>query len=171
MGYWRTVDIISRSLTQTKEALYLGNESGERPRTVTIPTGTLAILAAHRKQQAELRCQFGPDYRAELDLIFANPDGSPLKPDSVSAAVSLLFLLGEAACASLHSLRHTHCSQLLANGVDLATASERLDTCSRPGHRGSIPHALRGRDDEAARRWEEFQERPGSAPRRPSTVA
>jgi hypothetical protein len=31
-----------------------------------------------------------PRYRADLDLIFANPDGTPLKPDSVSACVSLL---------------------------------------------------------------------------------
>jgi hypothetical protein len=29
--------------------------------------------------------QYGQDYRRDLDLIFANPDGSPLKPDSVSA--------------------------------------------------------------------------------------
>jgi hypothetical protein len=34
---------------------------------------------------------YGPDYRADLDLGFANPDGVPLKPDSVSATISALF--------------------------------------------------------------------------------
>jgi hypothetical protein len=33
---------------------------------------------------SEFRQQYSPDYRADLDLIFANPDGRPLKPDSVS---------------------------------------------------------------------------------------
>jgi len=31
-----------------------------------------------------------PDYRSDLDLIFANPDGSPLMPNSMSSSVSLL---------------------------------------------------------------------------------
>jgi integrase len=62
-----------------------------------------------------------------LDLIFANPDGTPLRPDSISSAVSLLFRrLKLPEGASLHSLRHTHASLLLADGVDLATVSERL---------------------------------------------
>jgi integrase len=43
---------------------------------------------AHRKHQDEFRIQFGPDYRGDLDLIFSTPDGTPLKPDSISAAVS-----------------------------------------------------------------------------------
>jgi hypothetical protein len=30
------------------------------------------------------------DDRADFDLVFANPDGSPLRPDSVSASISLL---------------------------------------------------------------------------------
>ena len=41
-------------------------------------------------------------------MIFANPDGTPFKPDSVSAAVSLLFRrLKLPKGASLHSLRHS----------------------------------------------------------------
>jgi hypothetical protein len=47
-------------------------------------------VAAHRKRQDESRVHVGPDCLADLDLIFANPNGTPLKPDSVSASVSLL---------------------------------------------------------------------------------
>jgi hypothetical protein len=38
------------------------------------------------KLQADVldRQKYGADYRADLDLIFANPDGTPLRPDSVS---------------------------------------------------------------------------------------
>jgi hypothetical protein len=57
-------------------------------------------------EENEFRRQFGPAYKPDMDLIFANPDGSPLKPDSVSASASLLFRrLKLPKGASLHSLR------------------------------------------------------------------
>jgi integrase len=34
-------------------------------------------LEAHRRQQDQFRQQYGPDYHSDLDLIFANPDGTP----------------------------------------------------------------------------------------------
>jgi len=33
------------------------------------------------EQPDKFREQLGSDYRSDLDLIFANPDGTPLKPD------------------------------------------------------------------------------------------
>jgi hypothetical protein len=63
----------------------------EEPRALSLPTSAIAALNSHRKSEDEFRQQFGPDYHVDLDLIFANPDGTPLKPDSISAAVSLLF--------------------------------------------------------------------------------
>jgi len=87
----------------------------------------VACLDAHRLRQDEFRRQFGPDYRSDLDLIFANPDGSPLNPNSISSTVSRLCRrLGLPKGASLHVLRHSHASLLLADGVDIATVSARL---------------------------------------------
>jgi len=106
------------------------------------------------------RRQFGADYRADLDLIFANPDGTPLKPDSISAVVSLLFRrLKLPKGASLHSLRHTHTSHLLASGVPLPVVSARLGHSSVRVTAEVYSHMLNGQDDEAARRWEDFQRR------------
>jgi len=80
----------------------------DNPRNVAIPQSALVALDDHRERQDEFRQQFGPDYQAS-DLIFTNPDGSPLRPDSISAAVSLLFRkLKLPMGTSLHSLRHTH---------------------------------------------------------------
>jgi len=50
-----------------------------------------------------------PDYRSDLDLIFANPDGSPLMPNSISSSVSLLCRQPwSVEGASLHTPRHSH---------------------------------------------------------------
>src|SRR5713101_9380971 len=131
---------------------------------INCAASVLVPLDGYRKKQNEFRRQFGPDYRADLDLIFANPDGTPLKPDSVSASVSLLCRrLGLPKGASLHTLRHSHGSVLLADGVDLATVSERRGHSSVRVTADIYSHALRGRDQDAAKRWDEFMRRNGGS--------
>jgi site-specific recombinase XerD len=74
----------------------------------------------------KFRAQFVPEYRADLDLIFANPDGTPLKPDSISASVSALFKrlkIRKPRGAALHLRRHNAC---IPEGVPLPVFSERL---------------------------------------------
>jgi integrase len=152
--------IITRSLTQTKKLLEFKGTKTEKPRDVKVPESALAALETHRKRQGEFRQQFGPTYRTDLDLIFANPDGTPLRPNSISSGVSLLFRrLGLPKGASLHSLRHTHGSHLVADGVPLPVVAERLGHSSVRTTADVYTHALRGQDDDAARRWDEFQRR------------
>jgi len=151
---------IERSLTQTKQGLEFKCTKTERPRRVELPTSTLAKLQAHRQRQEEFRRRFGSGYRADLNLIFANPDGTPLRPNSVSATVSnLCRRLGLPKGASMHVLRHSHASLLLANGVDLATVSERLGHSSVRVTADTYSHAIRGRDRQAADRWDELMGR------------
>jgi integrase len=152
--------IITRSLTQTRQVLEFKGTKSERPRDVKVPASALAALETHRKRQDEFRQQYGLDYRADLDLIFANPDGTLLRPNSISSAVSLLFRrLGLPKGASLHSLRHSHGSHLVADGVPLPVVAERLGHSSIRTTVDVYTHALRGQDDDAARRWDEFQRR------------
>jgi integrase len=152
--------IIARSLTQTKRLLEFKGTKTEKPRDVKVPDSALAALETHRTRQNEFRRQFGQDYRLDLDLIFANPDGTPLRPNSISSVVSLLFRrLSLPKGASLHSLRHTHGSHLVADGVPLPVVAERLGHSSVRTTADVYTHALRGQDDDAARRWDDFQRR------------
>jgi len=151
---------IARSLTQTRDVLKFKGTKTEKPRTVKIPASAFATLEVHRARQDEFRTRFGPDYRTDLDLIFANPDGTLLKPDSISAAVSLLFRrLKLPKGASLHSLRHTHTSHLLDDGVPIAVISARLGHSSIRTTQEIYAHMIHGQDDEAADRWDEYQKR------------
>ena len=98
-----------RSLSQVKGSLTFKDTKTDEPRVANIPEQTLAKLQGHRKRQDEFRMQFGPDHRSDLDLIFANPDGSPLKSDSISATVSALFKrpkIAQPRGGALHLLAH-----------------------------------------------------------------
>jgi integrase len=164
--------MIARSLSQTRDVLVFKSTKTEEPRPISLPVSAIAALEEHRKVQDEFRRQYGPEYRVDLDLIFANPDGTPFKPDSISASVSLLFRrLKLPKGASLHSLRHSHCSHLLASGVPLPAVSARLGHGSIRTTQEIYSHMIHGQDDEAARKWEEFQNQPtGGEPQQKGRV-
>jgi integrase len=120
----------------------------------------MLVIAAHREKQTEFRIQFGPSYRLDLDLIFCNPDGSPVMPDSISSAASALCRrLKLPKGVSLHALRHTHGSQLLVGGMELPAVSARLGHSSPHVTAKIYAHILSGRDREAARVWDALQEK------------
>jgi integrase len=159
---------ITRSLTQTKAGLAFKETKTEKSvRPVCLPASAMEALASHRIRQNEFRSQFGPAYQSDQDLIFANPDGSPLRPDSISASVSALFKrLKLPKGASLHTLRHTHGSHLLAGGMEITAVSERLGHSSVRVTADVYAHAIRGRDREAAKRWEKYQAENATSPKK-----
>jgi integrase len=151
---------VDRSLSQTRAGLIFKSTKTETPRRIELPPTTLPVLARHRERQDEFRRQFGTDYRSDLDLIIANPDGTPLKPNSVSGTVSRLCrVLGLPKGASLHTIRHSHASLLLADGVDLATVSERMGHSSVATTANIYAHAIRGKDRAAAQTWDSIMQR------------
>ncbi len=148
--------MIGRSLSQVGQQVFLKEPKNKKFRVVTIPGSALKKLKAHRTAQEPHRKHFGESYLG--DYIFCNPDGSPLKPDTVSASVSLLFRsLKLPKGVSLHTLRHTHGSHLLAAGVPLTDVSKRLGHVNPHVTATVYAHALPGRDDLAAAAWEKFQ--------------
>jgi integrase len=146
---------ICRSLTQVKGSLTFKDTKTGEPRVVKIPEETLAKLEGHRKRQDEFRVRFGPDFHSDPHLIFANLDGWPLKPNSISDTVSPLFKrlkIPKPPGVALHLLRHTLASQMLDSGVLLPVVSQRLWHSSVRVTADIYPHAIHGRDDAAARR-------------------
>ena len=67
--------------------------------------------------------------------------------------------LGLPKGASLHTIRHSHASLLLAVGVDLATVSQRLGHSSVRTTAEIYSHALRGKDKAAAQSWDGIMQR------------
>jgi len=152
---------ISRSLSQTRAGLAFKETKNQSARLVVLPNFAVKALEAHSAAQKAFREQFASAYNTELDLIFAEPDGAPLKPNSISSSVSALFKrlkIPKPKGASLYLLRHSHGSHLLAAGMELPAVSERLGHSSVIVTATVYSHRLTGRDQEATTRWEKFQQ-------------
>jgi len=66
--------------------------------------------------------------------------------------------------------KRSHGSHLLAAGMEITAVSERLGHSSVRVRADVSSHAIRGRDDEAAKRWEDFQQRNTGQQREPHQV-
>ncbi len=159
---------IERSLYQVKKQIGIKPTKTRQARVVTIPPSLVEYLKIHREQQQQDRAMFGPDYRADLDLIFCEPDGDFRKPDSVSWTARDIAIKAGLKGVSLHSLRHTHASALLAAGVPIANVSKRL------GHRDPYTtakiyqHALPDTDQDVAATWDKLM---AGRPKKPAKTA
>ncbi|MBS1830569.1 MAG: tyrosine-type recombinase/integrase [Acidobacteria bacterium] len=156
---WSDVDLensiawINKSLEQTKAGLRLKSTKNRKARQVHLPKSTVKQLRDHRESQANARNLMGADYRTDLDLVFAGPDGEYWKPDTVSAAASAIARRAGLPGAT-HIFRHSHGSQMLAAGVPLPTVSKRLGHSSTYVTASIYAHSFQREDEEAAQKWD-----------------
>jgi integrase len=59
-------------------------------------------------------------------LVFSTKEGAPLSPDNLSRDWRRVTLAKGLPRVTLHALRHSHASALIASGVDVLTVSRRL---------------------------------------------
>jgi integrase len=143
---------VSKSLEETDAGLRIkGTKSGET-RRFTIPADVLEILREHHLEQFGHRELYGADY-AGRNLIFAKPDGEYYSPDKMGTRIRRAMLKAGLSGVSLHSLRHSHASELLSKGVPITAVSERLGHASPNVTLAIYSHAMPKDDRLAAEVW------------------
>jgi integrase len=146
--------LVSKSLEETeKNGLRIKRPKGGKVRKFRIGPTALAALRFHLEQQEEHRRLCGADYRDQR-LVFCQPDGSYLMPHLVSQTIVRRLRKAGIKNASLHTLRHTHASFLLSNGVPLPAVSARLGHADVNITARVYSHMLPDDDTRAADAWE-----------------
>lgn len=130
---WVDIDLdrgrikVERSLEQTNEGLrFKSPKTKAGRREISIPPAIVAEIRAHWRRQQEYRLALGMGKAAPNDLAFPRPDGSPWPPDSLSSDWAATVRALKLPSITLHALRHTHVSQLIASGLDIVTVSRRI---------------------------------------------
>ena len=118
-------------------------------RTVDLDPRTITVLKVWRKTQLEERLALGARPRDD-SLVFANPDGTPIHPDSYSQSFERLVAAAHVQRIRLHDLRHTHATILLKAGVPAKVVSERLGHANVAFTMSVYQHILPGMQADAA---------------------
>ena len=109
-----------------------------------------SVLRDHRQCQMAREAPVGPD-----DLVFCNPDGSPLVPAVVTHTFTKIARRSGFPGLRLHDLRHSHASLMLQDGIHPKIVQERLGHSSIQITLDTYSHVVPGLQKQAALRFEE----------------
>jgi len=119
-------------------------------RTIALPASTVAELRVHWCEQQEQRLAAGLGKAPEASPVFADLDGRFLSPNVLTKKWPRVMAAIGCPEITLHSLRHTHASMLIASGMDVLTISRRLGHGSPTITLKVYGHLIAGTDDRAA---------------------
>src|SRR6516162_4610136 len=155
---WGDVDLdagrltIEQSLEQTTAygIRVKGPKTKHGRRTISLPGHLVAELRQHWREQQEQRLRIGLGKAPETAPVFATVDGRHLSPNAITKAWPVAMAAIGMPAVTLHSLRHTHASMLIASGLDILTISRRLGHSSPTITLSVYGHLIHGTDDRAA---------------------
>jgi integrase len=155
---WQDVDldagrlVVEQSLEQTSAhgIRIKAPKTRKGRRTISLPAHTVAELRGHWRAQQEQRLALGIGRAPADSPVLATFDGNPQSPNAITKAWPVAMTAIGMRGVTLHSLRHTHASMLIASGMDILTISRRLGHSSPTITLGVYGHLVSGTDDRAA---------------------
>ena len=129
---WKNVEFdgatvrVVQSLEQTKSGLRFKDTKTSRKRAIKLPAFAVEELRRLKREQAEELLALGVRQSGET-LVCCRTDGEALQPRSVTQQFTLWRnRVKGLPRVRFHDMRHSHATQLLADGVHPKIAQERL---------------------------------------------
>jgi integrase len=130
---WHEVDLdagslrVSRTLGRVDGKLQVSEPKTEKSRrSVPLTAPVVAMLRDHRQRQLAERLAAGSAWQ-DQDLVFSTELGHPLDPrNALRTFTSTVRKAGLPASVTLHTLRHSVASTMLARGAPIKTVSHLL---------------------------------------------
>ena len=129
---WQDVDLDAGRLRVVQTVLSInGKISVSEPKTargrrpISLDPSTVAALREHRRRMLEERMVVAADH-ADEGLVFHRPDGSALRPETVSTTFLRRQRTLDLPRLTLKGLRHTWATLALEQGIHPKVVQERL---------------------------------------------
>lgn len=161
---WADIDLDAARLEVRQQLLAIRGERGtergeiqfsERTKTdhgrrrIDLDPATVAVLRAQRARQSAQKLMIGAGYR-DHDLVFAQPDGTPLDPESVACTFNRRVARSGLPRIRFHDLRHTHVAHLIGAGEQPLLIAKRLGHASAAFTQDRYGHLFEDAGSDAA---------------------
>ena len=154
---WKDIDFKNQMITVCRSSQYVQGKgvftketkTTTSDRTIKLPAQAFDMLKEYRKWQQLERVKAGADWE-EHDRIFTQSDGKPIHPDTVTGWFRDFINSTDLPYITIHSLRHTNITLLLAAGVPLRTVSYRAGHAQTSTTANIYSHAIRTADEMAS---------------------
>jgi integrase len=141
---------VVQTITTVDHKPVLGDvKTGSSRRVVDLDQTTVEVLRRHQVAQKKWRLSAGEGWK-DTGLVFVMPDGSGWNPDTITQAFERLVAVSDLPRITLHGLRHSHTTHLLASGMNPRLVSARLGHASVAFTLDRYGHVMPGQQAEAA---------------------
>lgn len=154
---WDDLDFKNSLLTVQRSSQYVPGKgiftketkTETSDRTIKLPALAFEMLKEYRIWQQEQRLMMG-DLWFSSNRLFTQTEGHPIHPDSITGWFRDFITKTDLPKISIHSLRHTNITLLIAAGVPLRTVSYRAGHAQTSTTANIYSHAIRTADEMAA---------------------
>lgn len=154
---WKDIDFENQVMHVVRSAQYIGNKTmiTKEPKTksgirhFSLSIHACILLKKYKRWQLEQKLGAG-DRWEESDRLFTSWNGKTIHPDTITDWFSKFIKRSGLPYVTLHSLRHTNATLMIAEGTDVCTVSRRLGHANTATTLNIYAHALKSKDREAA---------------------
>ena len=154
---WSSVDFVGNRVHVCNNILYSPDigvyedtpKTATSDRWITLPHETMRLLRQYQIWQNTERLRLG-EYYQNQDFLFAQDNGNPIHPDSVTDWLSKFSKRHGLPHINPHAFRHTMASMLYFSGVDSVSISKRLGHAQVSTTANIYAHVMEAADQKTA---------------------
>lgn len=123
------------------------NETSKR--TLKLSAGIFTILSEYAKWYEEQE-ELNGDRWVNSNRLFIQNDGKPIQPGTINKWLKDFVDAHKLPTVTPHSMRHTFCTLLIANGVDIKTVSAKAGHSRTSTTLDIYTHSVKSADEQAS---------------------
>ena len=165
---WRDVDLDTGVVHIVQTSNYVSGagvytstpKTEDSDRYLKVSKTAVRILLEYKAWQDDMRTKVGDAWEGtpEDDRIFTNEVGRPLFPTSITQWMGKFIKRTGLPSSSVHSLRHTYASLLIAEGTPLVVVSSNLGHAQVSTTNDIYSHVIASAEAKAAQVTDKFME-------------
>lgn len=163
---WSNVDFDNETITISQTSAYVAslgmysdkpkNKTSNRP--LKLSRSAFLMLREYKDWQEKQQESCGDYWKNKDNRVFTGDDGTPIHPDALTKWFSAFIKRSGLPKTTIHSLRHTYASLMIADGTPLVVVAKRLGHAQVSTTANIYAHVIASADEKAAQVAEKFSD-------------
>lgn len=163
---WGDVDFDTQTITIAQTSNYLPSKgvyvdspkTAHSHRPLRLSRSAFLLLLEYQRWQNAQRETLGDAWQDRDGRVFTTDIGAPLFPDSLSQWFSKFVVRTGLPRVTVHSLRHTYASLMIADGTPLVVVSHQLGHAQTSTTANIYAHVIKSAEAKAAQTFDKFDD-------------